>query len=184
MPDSTATTTHSPRPKRLILRWVLLTSLLGMLAAGLTLAATAAPAKAATVDSCIHPTFKFCPGSAIGRVRYGEVDFHFDACSTTDPVNWNHFVSLNITNATEDDFGFFLPGSSIYTTSSGYGYADFEGKIPWKVCTPRVGWPCSRSGAFHVRFHGYIDYETGRFNVFVSSIDLGPQVGLTLFTTP
>jgi hypothetical protein len=138
--------------------------------------------KPAHAKTCIHPTLKYYPGSAINHIRYGEVNFHFDLCDYQEGNEWGRSVSRITVNATGANLGFFLDGASVNLTSSDDWSANYDGKIYWKTCTPRVGWPCSHSGSFTIKFHA-THAVRGTLGVSHTQI-IAPDIGLTIFTTP
>jgi hypothetical protein len=159
---------------------MLLGGLPALLLAGVAIVGTGERSEAAAA-ACTTPTFKFYPGSTLGRMRYGEVDYSFDICSGTSPQSWQANVTRATTNATGDNLGLFIDGASVPVTSGGNFYRFYDGQIHWKSCTPRIGWPCRRSGVFHIKFYAY-DVE-GRPRVQVLDKKTGDR-GFTLFTTP
>ena len=141
------------------------------------------------LNTCTHPSFRFYPGSSVGRVRYGVVEFHFDVCSSNAAESWTRLVTRKQTNATGDNFGFFLDDASVKLVRSGsmndptrgvIRYATWEGRIYWKVCTPRIGWPCRASGSYKVNFYGTT--WNGRAVVDYQIAEQPP--GMPLYTTP
>ena len=144
-----------------------------------SLVAGASPASAA---SCLYPTFQYFPGSSFPpSLRYGEVDFSFEACGGSIGSSIAR-VSRESTNATGENLGFFLNGVSIVPNGSGSYYKDFIGVIGAKTCTPRVGWPCSRSYSFSVQFRVTSD-RFGNPQVY-ESWRSSSDPGLTLYSTP
>jgi hypothetical protein len=135
----------------------------------------------AEAPSCSNPTFSVYPGSATGRMRYGRADFHFDGCNNQQPQDWKASVTASKTNSTGKNLGFFIDGTSIKTVHVGDGYAEFEGNISGATCTPRVGWPCSRSYDFKVKFR----MEPNRSGTpYVTMGDRSAPIGMALFDTP
>jgi hypothetical protein len=70
---------------------------------------------------------------------------------------------------------------TIRPVASGSSYKDFDGVISASTCTPRVGWPCSRSYTFTVEYRVSLDrfgnpqvYQGARY----------APIGMGLFTTP
>jgi hypothetical protein len=109
-------------------------------------------------------------------LRYAEVDFSFGVCSHTSPSSWSTSVTKAQVNSTGKNLGFFLDGTSLRTTSSNSSYRYVQGLISASTCLPRVGWPCSRSYTFSVRF------QMGRTSVKAYGVQA--PGGLALFTTP
>ena len=137
----------------------------------------ASPAAAA----CTSPTFSVYPGSAYSNVRYGRVDFHFVACSDQSPSGWSASVTQATVNATGQNLGFFINSTSISTDSIGSSSRWWTGNIYASTCTPRVGFPCSRSYSFHVQFNGSYD-RNGNVQIYMGTRTA--PVGMALFTTP
>jgi hypothetical protein len=136
----------------------------------------------ASAASCTYPRFQYFPGSSLPPyLRYGEVDFSFEACGDAIGSSTAQ-VAAQGTNATGDNLGFFLNGVSIVPNGSGSYYKDFIGVIGAKTCTPRVGWPCSRSYSFSVQFRVTSD-RFGNPQVYENSRS-SSDPGLTLYTTP
>lgn len=88
----------------------------------LTLSLITAPARAFAA-SCTFPTFSFYPGSSIPpEVRYGQVDFYFEACSDQKPSQWTARVTKQHVNSTGQNLGFFINGASANTVGVGDFY--------------------------------------------------------------
>jgi hypothetical protein len=159
---------------------MLLGGLTALLLAGVAIVGTGERSEARAA-ACTTPTFKFYPGSTIARARYGEVDYSFEVCSGTSPQSWKAYVSRATTNSTGDNLGFSISGTSIPVTSGGDFYRFYDGQIHWKTCTPRVGWPCVRSGVMHIKFYAYDVDGTPRVQVLDTNTG---DPGFTLYTTP
>jgi hypothetical protein len=140
------------------------------------LAGTPAPAAAA---SCTYPTFSLYPGSATGFMRYGQVDVHFDACDVQGSAG---SITRQHVNATGQNLGFFINGASVRVTGSPNSYTKwFTADIHASTCTPRIGWPCSRSYSFSAQYTVSSD-RWGNPQVYQGS--LSAPIGMRLFTTP
>jgi hypothetical protein len=105
---------------------------------------------------CTTPTFAVFPGSTLGRIRYGEVDFHFEVCSSVAPNSWYKAVTRQTTNGTGQNLGFFIDSASIVTTRTGGSFAWMRGTIAAHSCLPRVGWPCYGTVTLYASFYAYI----------------------------
>ena len=152
--------------------------LVALVLTALGMAAAPAPASAAT---CTYYTDRLFPGSYPSGVRYGEVNFSFEACSDQSPSAWVMRVTKQQVNATGQNLGFFINGAFVRVDGSGSSYKYFTGLINASSCTPRVGWPCSRSYTFTAEYTVYLD-RYGRPN-----ITLGRRTapsGMRLYTTP
>lgn len=133
--------------------------------------------------TCSHPVFKYYPGSASSNLRYGEVDFTFDACSNVAPVNWGRSVTKLVTNNTATLLGFNLTGASISVTGYGSGYADYEGVFTYETCDLRLPIFCEDGATpFKVRFHGYIDSSSNAPYVYFTNGEV--PFTYEIFTTP
>ncbi|WP_162795038.1 hypothetical protein [Nonomuraea lactucae] len=138
------------------------------------------PAAPASAAACTYPTFSVYPGSATSALRYGQVDFHFSACGEQPPSGWSASVTKATVNSTGKNLGFFIDGTSIPTDSTGSNYRYYTGRIYASTCTPRVGWPCSRSYSFSVEFQVTTD-RFGNPQVYMGT--RSAPIGMALFTT-
>jgi hypothetical protein len=152
-----------------------------MLAVVPAVAAAVAVAPAAAQAACTSPTFSVYPGSGISNVRYGQVDFHFTACSNQAPSAWAASVGTAQVNSTGKNLGFFIDGVSIPTDSIGSSTRYWTGKIAASTCTPRVGFPCSRSYSMTVKFSASLD-RFGNPQIYMGT--RSAPTGMALFTTP
>ncbi|MEV0203508.1 hypothetical protein [Nonomuraea sp. NPDC050691] len=109
------------------------------------------------------------------------MDFHFYACSDQSPSSWSASVTKATVNSTGKNLGFFIDGTSIPTDSTGSYYRYYTGRIYASTCTPRVGWPCSRSYSFSVKFQVTKD-RFGNPQVYMGARTA--PTGMALFTTP
>ncbi|MEV4570317.1 hypothetical protein AB0K12_41755 [Nonomuraea sp. NPDC049419] len=172
------------RPARRVARFSTAVAAFSLLASALapaTASAASAASGAAGAMACTSPTFSVYPGSGSSKLRYGQVDFHFYACSDQSPSSWSATVSKATVNSTGKNLGFFLDSTSITTDSTGSYYRYYTGHIYASTCTPRVGWPCSRSYSFSVQFQVTTD-RFGNPQVYMGS--RSAPVGMSLFTTP
>lgn len=170
----------NPRIARAVIGMATL-SLLGSVFSPVASATAASATTTAGTAACTSPTFSLYPGSGISNVRYGQVDFHFYACSDQSPSSWSASITKATVNSTGKNLGFFIDGTGISTDSTGSNYRYYTGRIYASTCTPRVGWPCSRSYSFSVKFNITTD-RYGNRQVYMGA--RSAPTGMALFTTP
>ncbi len=163
--------------QRHILRMVA-SCLVALVLTALGMAAAPAPASAAT---CTYHTDRVFPGSYPSGIRYGEVNFSFEACSNQSPSAWVMKVTKQQVNATGKNMGFFIDGVFVRVDGSGSNYKYFTGIIDASTCTPRIGWPCSRSYTFTAEYTVYLD-RSGTPNITIGR-RTAPS-GMRLYSTP
>ncbi|WP_126629699.1 hypothetical protein [Dictyobacter alpinus] len=156
---------------------------LALSCAFLSMAVAATPAHAETASAlttrCIYPTFTYYPGSSASHLRYGQAQFHFEICSGTSPSSWGATARVT-TNSTGKNLGITFSDAVIRGTSGGSYYKFYTGQFHTQTCVPRVGWPCSHSGEFYVKFYAYD--VSGK--PAVTEMSTSSPTGLTLFRTP
>ncbi|MGI5195381.1 hypothetical protein ACQEVY_17325 [Streptomyces sp. CA-288835] len=137
----------------------------------------AAPAEAAT---CTYKTLKYYPGSAISKVRYGQINVKFKLCGSN-PDNWTASTS-SWTNGTGDNLGIFIKRAEIDETSQTSGVKKwlFEGFL--QSCTPRVGWPCAQSWGITIKYH--VDKSRTGQPILWPGTPTVNAVGVAVFRTP
>jgi hypothetical protein len=164
---------------------------IGIVLAALTLtvgrgqAATASPG---TTPGCVSKTFKVYPGSTLGRVRYGRADFNFQLCGGDAGNSFKTRASV-MTNATGENFGFFVSNPQVVATDVFANAAIFVASFHSKTCTPRLGWPCLGSGDWKVKYGVSSMTERPRAApvpdvTFVEFSRSTPDLAYTLYNTP
>ena len=147
----------------------------------LGLSFVALPASPAAASSCIYPVFRVYPGSVPSNIRYGEVDFQVTVCSTQSADQFTANVTGQFVNATGKNLGFFIDSVGVTTDYVGSYTHYWTGTIYASTCTPRIGWPCSRSYSFTVELVGALNNYT---TPAAWTGTMTAPIGMGLFTTP
>lgn len=163
----------APRRRRHVTGLLLIVALVSTFAVVLP----AAPAAAA----CSSRTFSVFPGSASSNLRYGQVSYRFEACTTTPPSSWSGSVVTIITNNTGKRLGFSISAASITTTSTTGSIRSYLGSITGKSCALPLNWPC-KDIPFTVRFTVSYNSRTGSIDYHMGTRTAPIQ--WVLYTTP
>lgn len=159
----------------------------GLVFGGVVIAVAPASVAPAHAAECATPTFKFYPGSTLGKVRYGETNFSFDVCTDATPSAWKATANVS-TNSTGKNLGITFDNATITPVSTGANSRIYEGKFRSSSCVPRVGFPCYRSGTYTVRFAAssvrQVNPRDTVPNPSVVVLSSSAPLGLTLYTTP
>jgi hypothetical protein len=145
---------------------------------GLSTVALPGPAQAA---SCIYPTISVYPGESGPNLRYGEVSVQFVVCDNTHPRDWTATVTKAQVNATGQNFGFFIDGTSTPTTLVNDVVHLWRLNVYAKTCVPWIGWPC------HSSYTLTADFQAQLTNGTTPSVYLIRTTGyysMVLFRTP
>lgn len=170
-------THHAPLLPRSLGRLSRLLALAAAVVAGLAVTGATAPSAHA---ACIYPTPSFYPGSALTHARYAQVTYRFKVC-TGNSSQFSASVIRSDENATGQNVGFFLKGSTVSEIGEGRLFKRYEGRINWQTCTPRIGWPCRKSGTFRILF---LATQTSREPVFHVQQIIQPYLGFAIFRSP
>ena len=136
---------------------------------------------------CATPTFKFYPGSALAKVRYGEDNFSFDVCTDTTPASWAATASVS-TNSTGKNLGITFDTATIVPVRTTTNTRVYDGTFRSTSCLPRVGFPCYGSGTWTVRFAASkvraINPRDTVLDPSVVVLRISSPEGLRLYRTP
>ena len=134
--------------------------------------------------ACKSQTFPLYPGSAIGRMRYAEIDVHFEGC---DFDNLTASITTQQVNTVGFAVGFELDGANVVLDQAWDAVPmvprkTFTAKIDAKHCPAQISWLClstfSFTAQYDVRFHASNDVQITQSEVYAS------EIGMALFQTP